>query len=72
MARELDVPFHGGVLVNRVFQTSPAGLADLRRGDVLFRIDGRRIKSQDMLWLEEQGNEWRRFGQRRDGFCPFN
>lgn len=50
MARELDVPFHGGVLVNRVFQASPAGLADLRRGDVLFRIDGRRIKSQDMLW----------------------
>ena len=50
VAREFDVPFHGGVLVNRVFSYSPAGLADLQRGDVLFRIDGRRIKNQDMLW----------------------
>lgn len=50
VAREFNVPFHGGVLVNRVFSYSPAGLADLRRGDVLFRIDGKRIKDQDMLW----------------------
>lgn len=50
VAREFDIPFHGGVLVNRVFTYSPAGLADLQRGDVLFRIDGRRIKNQDMLW----------------------
>jgi S1-C subfamily serine protease len=46
VAREFDVPFHGGVLVNRVFTNSPAGLADLQRGDVLFRIDGRRIKNR--------------------------
>jgi serine protease Do len=50
VAREFDIPFHGGVLVNRVFSHSPAGLAELQRGDVLFRIDGRRIKNQDMLW----------------------
>ncbi|MFC1675469.1 trypsin-like peptidase domain-containing protein [Planctomycetota bacterium] len=50
VAREFNVPFHGGVLVNRVFSHSPAGLAELQRGDVLFRIDGRRIKNQDMLW----------------------
>jgi len=50
VAREFNVPFRGGVLVNRVFSYSPAGLADLRRGDVLFRIDGKRIKDQDMLW----------------------
>jgi len=50
VAREFNVPFHGGVLVNRVFSNSPAGLAELQRGDVLFRIDGKRIKNQDMLW----------------------
>ncbi len=50
MAREFDVPFHGGVLVNRVFAYSPAGLAGMQRDDVLFRIDGRRVKNQDMLW----------------------
>ncbi len=50
VVREFNVPFHGGVLVNRVFSHSPAGLAELQRGDVLFRIDGRRIKNQDMLW----------------------
>lgn len=50
VTREFNVPFHGGVLVNRVFSHSPAGLAELQRGDVLFRIDGRRIKNQDMLW----------------------
>jgi serine protease Do len=50
VAREFNVPFHGGVLVNHVFPNSPSGLAGLQRGDIMFRIDGRRVKDQDMLW----------------------
>ena len=50
VAREFNVPFHGGVLVNHVFPNSPSGLAGLQRGDIMFRIDGRRVKNQDMLW----------------------
>lgn len=50
VAREFNVPFNGGVLVNRVFKLSPSDVAGVKRGDVLFRIDGRRISDQDMLW----------------------
>jgi len=50
VARTFDVPFEGGVLVNRVFAHSPAALGSLARGDVIYRIDGRRLKDTKMLW----------------------
>jgi len=50
VAREFNVPFNGGVLVNRVFKLSPSDVAGVQRGDILFRIDGRRIADQDTLW----------------------
>ena len=49
-ARELDLPAHHGVLVNRVFVDSPASKAGLMKGDVIFRADYKRIKDENMLW----------------------
>jgi S1-C subfamily serine protease len=56
-SRELDLPIHYGVLVNRVFGNSPAAKAGLMRGDVIFRIDNRRVKDEEMLWLYLQGKK---------------
>ena len=50
VARELDLPAHHGVLVNRVFGDSPAAKAGLMRGDLIFRTDYKRIKDENMLW----------------------
>jgi serine protease Do len=49
-ARELDLPAHHGVLVNRVFVDSPAAKAGLIKGDVILRADYKRIKDENMLW----------------------
>ncbi|NQV35513.1 MAG: trypsin-like peptidase domain-containing protein, partial [Phycisphaeraceae bacterium] len=59
VAREFNVPFNGGMLVNRVFKLSPSDVAGVKRGDVLFRIDGRRISDQDMLWSSLSAKESR-------------
>jgi len=56
-SRELDLPIHYGVLVNRVFGNSPAAKAGLMRGDVIFRIDNRRVKDEEMLWGYLQGKK---------------
>ncbi|MFC1462020.1 trypsin-like peptidase domain-containing protein [Verrucomicrobiota bacterium] len=50
VAREFDLPFRHGVLVNRVYANSPAAEAGLVRGDVLFRVAHSRIKDDKMLW----------------------
>ncbi|MHC4396158.1 MAG: trypsin-like peptidase domain-containing protein [Planctomycetota bacterium] len=50
VARELDLPNDHGVLVNRIFGNSPAAKAGLRRGDVIYRVDLRRIRDEKMLW----------------------
>ncbi len=50
VSRELDLPLHYGVLVNRVLGNSPAAKAGLMRGDVIFRADYKRIKDENMLW----------------------
>jgi len=42
-ALHLGLPYKGGVLVNRVFQDSPAWRKGLKRGDVILEFDGRRI-----------------------------
>jgi S1-C subfamily serine protease len=56
-SRELDLPIHYGVLVNRVFSNSPAAKAGLMRDDVIFRIDNRRVKDEEMLWGYLQGKK---------------
>ncbi|MBA7479341.1 hypothetical protein ES707_14775 [subsurface metagenome] len=56
-SRELDLPIRYGVLVNRVFGNSPAAKAGLMRGDVIFRIDNRRVKDEKMLWEYLQGKK---------------
>jgi serine protease Do len=50
VARELDLPVHHGVLVNRVIGNSPAAKAGLMRADVIYRLNHRRIKDENMLW----------------------
>ncbi len=50
LAREFKVPFDNGVLVNRVFKNSPAGRAGLRRGDVIYRLNNRRVRDAKMAW----------------------
>lgn len=57
VSRELDLPIHYGVLVNRVFGNSPAAKAGLMRGDVIFRIDNRRVKDEEMLRGYLQGKK---------------
>jgi serine protease Do len=50
VAREFDVPVSRGVLVNRVFDNSPASRAGLLRGDVIFRVNRARVRDARMFW----------------------
>jgi len=50
VAKELNLPTQNGVLVNRVIDNSPAAKVGLTRGDMIFRIDNRRVKDEEMLW----------------------
>jgi S1-C subfamily serine protease len=43
LARYYGLPTGDGVLVAEVQQNSPAGLADLRKGDIIESLDGKRI-----------------------------
>lgn len=54
--RQFNLPFRGGVLINRVFDNSPAAKAGVMRGDVVFRVDNRRIKDEKMLWSSLVGH----------------
>lgn len=49
LAAELKVPFDRGILVNKVFPNSPAQVAGLARGDVIYSVDGRRITDETKL-----------------------
>ena len=50
VARALKVPVRRGVLVNRVFANSPAAKAGLLRGDVIYRVNDRRVRDAAMFW----------------------
>ena len=57
VVRAFHVPVHYGVLVNRVFEHSPAAKAGLERGDVVYRVNNRRIKDSKMLWSVLKGKK---------------
>jgi serine protease Do len=50
LAKEMNFPTQHGVLVNHVFIDSPASKVGLMKGDVIFRVDSKRIKDENMLW----------------------
>jgi S1-C subfamily serine protease len=50
LAKEMNFPTQHGVLVNHVFADSPASKVGLMKGDVIFRVDSKRIKDENMLW----------------------
>jgi len=50
VSRELDLPVHHGVLVNRVFDNSPAAKVGLLRGDIIYRVNDRRVRDAEMFW----------------------
>jgi serine protease Do len=50
VSREFDLPVHHGVLVNRVFSNSPAAKVGLLRGDMIYRVNNRRIRDAEMFW----------------------
>jgi serine protease Do len=44
IAKQFKLPHAGGVLVDNVIPGAPAGLAGLQRGDIIIRVDGKRVK----------------------------
>jgi len=50
VSREFDLLVHHGVLVNRVFDNSPAAKVGLLRGDAIYRVNDRRIRDAEMFW----------------------
>ena len=50
VAKKMGLPTSYGVLVNRVFRNSPAAKTGLMRGDVVLRVNSKRIKDENMLW----------------------
>lgn len=51
IAEQLKIPVDRGILINEVYPNSPAALADLQRGDVIIRFDGKRISDETQLRL---------------------
>ena len=49
IAKQFNLAHAGGVLVDRVMPGSPAEAAGIQRGDVILRLDGRRIENVDEL-----------------------
>jgi serine protease Do len=62
LAAAMDLPQNlSGTLINRIIEDSPARRADLRRGDVVTRLDGRTIESArsfyEMLKISVAGQD---------------
>lgn len=49
LAEQLGTPFDSGLLINQVFPNSPAAAAGLKRGDVIYRANGRRINDETQV-----------------------
>jgi len=47
LASEVGIPFVGGVYVVRVYPGTPASEAGIKPGDVIFAVDGHKVKSAD-------------------------
>jgi len=57
MASQLKVPVHRGLFVNRVFGDSPGARAGLLRGDVIYRVNDRRVRDANMFWSYLSGGK---------------
>ena len=57
MANQLKVPVNVGLLINMVYPNSPAAVAGMQRGDVLYRVDGRRIVAMTDLQASLKGKK---------------
>jgi serine protease Do len=49
IAEQLKVPVDRGILINQVYQNSPAATAGVQRGDVIIRFDGRRVTDETLI-----------------------
>jgi serine protease Do len=49
LAEQLRIPVDSGILINEVYANSPAAAAGLKRGDVIIRCDGIRIKNETQI-----------------------
>jgi len=49
IAKQFNLLHSGGVLVDRVYQGTPAENAGLQRGDIIMRADGKRMKNVEAL-----------------------
>ncbi|MBF0410763.1 MAG: trypsin-like peptidase domain-containing protein [Candidatus Riflebacteria bacterium] len=50
VVKKFALPFDHGVLITRVYENSIAWRSGLRTGDVIYRINDRQVKDEDMLW----------------------
>jgi len=57
IAQGFRAPFRQGVWVSRVFAASPAQKAGLQRGDVIYRVDDRRVKDAGTIWSYLEGKK---------------
>ncbi|MBF0499280.1 MAG: trypsin-like peptidase domain-containing protein [Candidatus Riflebacteria bacterium] len=50
IVRKFNLPFNRGVLINNVFDKSPASKGGFYRGDIIVRVNDRLVKDEEMLW----------------------
>lgn len=56
-AESFDLPVQEGAIVRRVIQDSPADVAGLQEGDIIFALDGTPVASMDEVMLEIRRRE---------------
>lgn len=49
ISEQLKLPFDRGILISQVYPNSPAAQAGLKKGDVIYRANGRRITDETLI-----------------------